>query len=64
MNIEYNTWPTDNGENHFITVTRSGKSKMFNGSTKKEVKQKLFKWIEKNNLSIEFWKVNNFFKTL
>jgi len=64
MNIQYDIWPTDNGTNHFITITRAGKSKVFNGSTKKEVKQKLFEWIEKNNLSTQLWKVNNFFKTL
>ena len=41
MNIEYNTWPTDNGENHFITVTKSGKSKVFEATSKKGVRKKL-----------------------
>ena len=64
MNIQYDIWPTDNGTNHFITVTKAGKSKVFEGSTKKEAKEKLLSWVEKNKNSIPVWKINNFFKTL
>jgi len=57
MNIEYNTWPTDNGENHFITVTKSGKSKVFEATSKKGVRKKLIDWITKNKLNYPIWKI-------
>jgi hypothetical protein len=58
MDIQYDTWPTDNGANHFITITKAGKSKVFEGATKKEVKQKLLNWVEKNKILIPLWKIN------
>jgi hypothetical protein len=47
MQIEYTT---DGMEFHFVTLTSVRKkiNKLFYANTKKEVKQKLISWVEKN----------------
>jgi REP element-mobilizing transposase RayT len=56
MQIEYTT---DGMEFHFVTLTSVRKkiNKLFYGNTKKEVKQKLISWVEKNVPDVPIWKI-------
>jgi hypothetical protein len=56
MKIEYTT---DGMEFHFVTLTSIRKkiNKLFYAKTKKEVKQKLISWIEKNIPDVPLWKI-------
>ena len=57
MQIEYTT---DGMEFHFVTLTSVRKkiNKLFYANTKKEVKQKLISWVEKNVPDVPIWKIN------
>jgi REP element-mobilizing transposase RayT len=56
MKIEYTT---DGMEFHFVTLTSVRKkiNKLFYANTKKEVKQKLISWVEKNVPDVPLWKI-------
>jgi REP element-mobilizing transposase RayT len=56
MQIEYTT---DGMEFHFVTLTSVRKkiNKLFYANTKKEVKQKLISWVEKNVPDVPIWKI-------
>lgn len=58
-NNMYLEYTTDGMEFHFITFFSSRKkiSKIFQGSTKKEVKQKTINWLEKNLPNVPLWKI-------
>lgn len=61
MILEYTT---DGLEFHFVTLFSPKKKihKIFQGSTKKEVKEKLVNWVEKNLPDVPLWKIklNNY----
>lgn len=61
MILEYTT---DGLEFHFVTLFNSKKKihKIFQGSTKKEVKEKVVNWVEKNLPDVPLWKIkiNNY----
>jgi hypothetical protein len=46
-------------EFHFVTLTSVRKkiNKLFYANTKKEVKQKLISWVEKNVPDVPIWKI-------
>jgi REP element-mobilizing transposase RayT len=56
MQIEYTT---DGMDFHFVTLTSVRKkiNKLFYANTKKEVKQKLISWVEKNVPDVPLWKI-------
>ena len=56
MILEYTT---DGIDFHFVTLFNSKKkiNKIFQGSTKKEVKEKVVNWVEKNLPDVPLWKI-------
>lgn len=56
MQLEYTT---DGLEFHFVTLYSKKQKiqKMFQGSTRREVKEKVVNWVEKNLPNIPLWKI-------
>lgn len=56
MQLEYTT---DGMEFHFVHLFSARKkiNKIFHATTKKEVKQKVTSWVEKNIPDIPLWKI-------
>ena len=58
MQIEYTT---DGIDFHFVSLTSSKKkiNQIFGGTSKKEVTNKLVKWVEKNMTDVPIWKIKS-----